>query len=93
MPVWGRDAGLSADEFRERFFGPYGPGHASHMLQHAAAAIAGSATPEALKAASADLTGAIQAIGIFGWSRFLADAKDRATEAKNCRRRRPVGRV
>jgi hypothetical protein len=33
MPVWGRDAALSADDFRERFFGPYGPGDASRMLQ------------------------------------------------------------
>jgi len=82
MPAWNRATELDRETFRERYFGPLASDAVADHLRNAAQNIAVATTPEALRAGSADLAAAVQAVGLDRWPRFLAAADERAAAAE-----------
>lgn len=78
MTAWDSARSLGRDEFRSRFLDADTSDEVVDLLRNAARGAADARTHPELKAASADLAGAIQRTGLNRWPRYLADAADRA---------------
>lgn len=82
LTAWSGGSGLSRDAFRQRFLDPYTGDETVDLLRSAARGAAEARTHEELAAAGADLTSAMQRIGLNTWPRYLADAADRAGQGQ-----------
>jgi hypothetical protein len=78
MTAWTGARSLSDAAFRARFLDPSTSGAAVGKLRAAAEGVSGATTQKDLAAASADLAGAMQSVGLEKWPGFLKDAAERA---------------
>lgn len=80
LAAWIRGARLEPDVFASRFLGRAGDDPVARDL-HSAAGLAATATSHADRAKAAyTLADAIEAVGVDGWPRFVADAAERARD-------------
>lgn len=82
MTAWNGASDLSRDAFRQRFLDPHTSDETVDLLRSAARGAAEARTHEELAAAGADLTSAMQRVGLNHWPRYLAEAADRADGAQ-----------
>ena len=81
MSVWSRGSDLPANEFAERFLGRTADDPVAQNLRSAAVAVAQATDHATLGEAASNVAGAMQAVGIDRWPRFLAEAHDRTLDA------------
>ncbi len=79
MLAWSRATDLDRDGFRERFLDGAGSDELVDHLRQAAEGAAKATIPEQQRDAAGQLADAYQIIGADRWSRFMADAHERAT--------------
>ncbi len=78
MSAWMRGTRLDQATFADRFFGRSADDHVVRIL-HSAALDAATATSQAdIREAAGKLAEAMQAVGLYQWPSFVADAEERA---------------
>jgi hypothetical protein len=80
MTAWARGARLDQADFAERFFGRAADDPVVQNLRGAAIGTSSATTHAEIKEAAGKLAEAMQAIGLYQWPRFVADAQARARD-------------
>ena len=80
MLAWMRGTGMKPEAFADRFFGRSADDPVVQALRDAAELAMTSTTPADMAAASGKAADAMQRVGPDRWSRFLADAQNRARD-------------
>ena len=78
MLAWMRGTGMKPETFADSFFGRSADDPVVQALRDAAKLAMTSTTPADMAAASGKAADAMQRVGLDRWSRFLADAQNRA---------------
>lgn len=75
-----KSSGLDAATFRERFLPDTVGEIAAVRIQAAARAAVAAGTPDGMRNAGAALADAVQAVGLDGWSRFVAGVENKSVD-------------